>query len=129
VRLPLAHGTRLSVASVGLATALVASAGFGYSGWSARRDKLARGERLYHEQSCVVCHGESGRGDGARSRALSPPPRDFRALDAYVQGTTAPEIARTLETGVKVHPSPMPSFSHLSDGERLTLAEFVVSLQ
>jgi mono/diheme cytochrome c family protein len=125
----LATNTRLSVALLGLATALVVSAGFGYSRLSARRERLALGERLYREQSCVVCHGERGYGDGMRSRALSPPPRDFRMRDAYVQGTTAVEIARTLETGVRVHSSQMPSFSHLSEHERRTLAEFIVSLQ
>lgn len=100
-----------------------------YRRGATRAELRALGERLYHEQSCVVCHGQQGHGDGERSRALDPPPRDFRVPDAYVQGTTARDIAQTLNTGVRVHPSQMPSFSHLSERERLALGEFIVSLQ
>lgn len=87
------------------------------------------GKRLYTEQSCIVCHGALGHGDGAKAKTLSPPPRDFRARDAYVQGATARDVADTLKSGVVVHPSQMPSFAHLSERERLALGEFIVSLQ
>ena len=96
---------------------------------SRHSELVALGERLYREQSCVVCHGPSGQGNGSRAQALNPPPRDFRAQDAYLQGTTAQDIAETLKNGVRVRPSQMPSFSHLSERERLALGEFIVSLQ
>jgi mono/diheme cytochrome c family protein len=87
------------------------------------------GARLYREQSCANCHGADGRGDGSRANTLDPPPRDFRDPLAFVQGTTARDVAATLETGVTVRPSQMPSFAHLSESERLVLGEFIVSLR
>jgi copper transport protein len=38
---------------------------------------LARGQMIY-TQSCLVCHGAEGRGDGPAGRALRPPPADLR---------------------------------------------------
>lgn len=104
---------------------------FGLRQWhrSPREDRRELGERLYIEQSCVACHGPLGHGDGTKADALNPPPRDFRSRSAYVQGTTARDVANTLKTGVVVHPSQMPSFAHLSDEQRLALGEFIVSLQ
>ena len=96
---------------------------------SGHAELLVMGERLYREQSCLVCHGPSGQGNGSRAQALNRRPRDFRAQDAYVQGTTAQDIAETLKKGVRVRPSQMPSFSHLSERERLALGEFIVSLR
>jgi mono/diheme cytochrome c family protein len=38
---------------------------------------LARGETVYR-QRCMVCHGETGDGQGPSGRHLKPPPRDLR---------------------------------------------------
>lgn len=94
-----------------------------------REERLREGTRLFEEQGCIVCHGREGRGDGTRSAALNPPPRDFRELTAYLQGTDARAIASTLQTGIRVHYAQMPTFAHLSERERLALGEFIVSLQ
>jgi high-affinity iron transporter len=94
-----------------------------------REARRAEGQRLFNEQGCVVCHGPAGRGDGPRARALNPPPRDFRQLDAYVQGTGVRELAATLQTGIRVHDAQMPSFGHLSERQRRALAEFIVWLR
>jgi len=94
-----------------------------------REERLRHGARLFEEQGCIVCHGREGHGDGQRSGSLNPRPRDFRDPGAYVQGTNARAIASTLETGIRVRDAQMPSFSHLAEGERLALGEFIVSLQ
>jgi mono/diheme cytochrome c family protein len=94
-----------------------------------REEQLRQGEALYKTQGCVRCHGEHGHGDGPNARALSPPPRDFRALSAYLQGRSARDIAATLRTGIHVRSAQMPSFSHLSESERLAVGEFVASMQ
>jgi mono/diheme cytochrome c family protein len=65
-----------------------------------REERLRQGAALYKTQGCVRCHGEHG--DGANARALNPPPRDFRALSAYLQGHSARDIAATLRTGIHV---------------------------
>lgn len=38
---------------------------------------LARGEAVYR-QRCMVCHGDTGDGQGPSGRHLKPPPRDLR---------------------------------------------------
>ena len=60
-------------------------------------DARARGEKVYRHY-CLVCHGESGKGDGRNAPMLDPHPRDFsdakfwqtlghdRDYDAIVQG-------------------------------------------
>jgi hypothetical protein len=41
--------------------------------------------KKYYAEKCVVCHGESGKGDGPGAAALNPKPRDL--TDAAWQGT------------------------------------------
>jgi mono/diheme cytochrome c family protein len=98
-------------------------------GGPSREERLRQGEALYKTQGCVRCHGEHGHGNGPNARALNPPPRDFRALSAYLQGHSAREIADTLRTGMHARSAQMPNFSHRSESERLALAEFVASMQ
>jgi mono/diheme cytochrome c family protein len=101
----------------------------GCAGGEASDEQRRVGERLFREQGCIVCHGPAGRGDGERAAALNPRPRDFRDRSAYVQGTTARDIAETLATGIRVHSASMPSFDHLTEPQRLAVGEFIVSLQ
>jgi len=47
---------------------------------------------------CVMCHGESGKGDGAAAAALNPKPRDY--TDAEWQKTvTDDQIKKTITGG------------------------------
>ena len=39
--------------------------------------KVVAGAKLY-SQYCAVCHGKTGRGDGAGAASLKPKPRNFR---------------------------------------------------
>ena len=39
--------------------------------------KVAAGAKLY-SQYCAVCHGKTGRGEGAAAASLKPKPRSFR---------------------------------------------------
>ena len=112
-----------------MALALLVLAAPGCERQADRDARQALGGRLFEEQRCVVCHGAAGRGDGPRARALDPPPRDFRDRSAYLQGTSARAIAETVASGIRVHSAAMPTFSHLTEEERLALGEFIVSLQ
>jgi len=43
-------------------------------------DPAAEASEIYVNR-CTVCHGETGKGDGAGSAALDPKPRDFTSPD------------------------------------------------
>ena len=46
----------------------------------AASDPVAEAQDIYKNR-CTVCHGETGKGDGAGSAALDPKPRDFTSAD------------------------------------------------
>lgn len=89
------------------------------------------GDALYATW-CAACHGESGAGDGAVGRALSPPARDFTR--ARFRFRTTPEgslpsdgdLFRTITAGVL--PSGMPAFAFLAAEERWALVAKVKRL-
>lgn len=89
---------------------------------------VGAGRRLYAENGCASCHGPEGHGDGPVGRTLMPRPRNFADDAAYVNGRTPEAIARTLSTGIDRNGAKMPSFAHLTDRERLSLAAYVLSL-
>ena len=70
---------------------------------------MSRGAVLYRD-SCAVCHGESGGGDGEAASGMDPPPSSFRqplmnwvrprqihAATAFgIDGTGMPSFAEAL---------------------------------
>lgn len=73
--------------------------------------QLAQGEaKSVFKKKCIVCHGETGSGDGPGSAALDPKPRNFHDA-AWQGGVTDEQITKTiLGGGAAVGKSPiMPS--------------------
>jgi mono/diheme cytochrome c family protein len=91
---------------------------------------LPPGQRLFHSQGCVACHGAGGEGG-----TLGPPLRGLASnwtrerLAAYLadpQGTVAAD-ARLQELGRR-YPMPMPPIP-ASLAERGELADYVLALK
>jgi mono/diheme cytochrome c family protein len=59
-------------------------------------DSIARGEELYRN-TCLVCHGAEGRGDGPVGLVFEPVPVDLN--DAYTQDQADGQIFFTLTRG------------------------------
>jgi mono/diheme cytochrome c family protein len=84
-------------------------------------ESLALGRQLYAE-SCLACHGATGRGDGPAGRALRPPPADFRVHMAA--GHTDAQLFDWLTNGVPG--TAMPAFKEqLSVEARWHLINFI----
>ena len=86
---------------------------------------LAHGKQL-SDVSCVMCHGATGKGDGAAAPALTPRPRDFSKAQGWVVGYTMADIYAVLSDGVKG--TGMPAFDALTPQDRFAVAHYVQSL-
>jgi len=64
---------------------------------------LELGEKVFR-QRCVVCHGETGHGDGAAAAALNPHPRNFHDA-AYMKSRTDDELLLTIHNGKGAMPA------------------------
>ena len=83
-------------------------------------DSIARGANLY-TQSCSVCHGPHGRGDGPAALSLSIVPTD---LAAHASGHRVGELFWWTAHGIPR--TPMPGFSpRLSDAEIWDVVQFL----
>lgn len=87
------------------------------------------GRLLYATNGCGACHGQEGKGDGPIAKTLTPPPRDFRDGAAFKNGVEPAAIARTIAEGLTRDGGQMQSYAHLTESERLRLAEYVISLR
>ena len=90
------------------------------------RSLIASSEiKMTFQSDCSSCHGDFGRGDGQLAQQLTPAPTDFtdktRALNRSVLG-----LYDALSNGIEG--TAMPSFKHLTEKERWSLAFFVGSL-
>ena len=71
-----------------------------------------------YEQTCAICHGIGGKGDGPNSRSLQPKPADLTVVakgksDAYL-------IKVVSEGGPAVGKSPlMPSYKGVLDAKQI----------
>ena len=81
--------------------------------------------RLAYRVHCARCHGPEGRGDGADSAVLRPPPRDF-ATRPWSHGESAEAIRSVILQGVPG--TAMTGWSHLLSAEQLNaVVEYVRS--
>ena len=80
---------------------------------------------LTFKKDCSSCHGTLGNGDSLLAQQLDPIPTDFtdkaRALNRSILG-----LYDSISGGIKG--TAMPSFQHLTENERWSLAFFVGSL-
>jgi mono/diheme cytochrome c family protein len=107
---------------------------------SCARPSVGQGRALYEENGCSSCHGPGGHGDGPLASKLPAKPIDFRDVSQFKRGTSEDDIAKTLADGISiVHSIPalhhthhellMPSFGHLTETERRSIALYVISLR
>lgn len=81
---------------------------------------LMAASELY-EQKCVLCHGDSGGGDGPIASSLSPKPADITEVKK-MSGTTDGELFWKISTGR----GEMPSWqSGLSETQRWQLVSYL----
>ena len=95
---------------------------------------LADGARLFSKLNCVICHGETGAGDGPNAPSLKDtqglylPPRDFNT-GAFRGGHTGRDLFARIAVGLAG--TPMVAFDNkvMTDRERWSLVHFIQSLR
>lgn len=91
---------------------------------AASDEVLAKGGDLY-KKNCLMCHGETGKGDGPATKFVKPAPADISVAEAQAKWTDG-EIFWKITEGKK----PMPSFGKkLSEEERWSVVHYVRSLK
>jgi cytochrome c oxidase cbb3-type subunit 2 len=97
------------------------------------RERVARGKQLYADAECLVCHGESGRGDGPSAptlkdnRDLPIAATDLTRPRRFKNGARPEDIYRTLVTGLAG--TPMPSYADSLESTQVwDLVYYVLSL-
>ncbi len=96
-------------------------------------DSIKRGEKLFKEAKCILCHGEDGRGDGQLTTTLKKQwnlpfeARDLTQGWMFKGGNTEGDIYRTVTTGL--NETPMGSYAdYLTDEDRWHLSHYVKSI-
>jgi mono/diheme cytochrome c family protein len=95
---------------------------------------LAEGARLFSKLNCVLCHGETGAGDGPNAPTLKDtqglylPPRDFNT-GAFRGGHTGRDLFLRIAIGLAG--TPMVGFDNkvMTDQERWSVVHFIQSLR
>jgi len=92
--------------------------------WVENPALVEHGQKIY-KQNCAICHGESGKGDGAAGAALVPPPRNF-VEGKWKKGGSSADLFATLQNGLPG--SSMASFKHLPKVDRWALVQYIRSI-
>ena len=96
-------------------------------------ETIKRGEKLFREAKCFLCHGNKGRGDGKITVTMNTEwnmpykARDLTKRWLFKGGNSTGEIYRTISTGFNM--TPMGTYKeYLSDEDRWCLAHYVRSI-
>jgi mono/diheme cytochrome c family protein len=73
--------------------------------------------------NCVLCHGDTGKGNGPGAAALNPKPADWTSK--RVQDESDGELFWKISNGR----GPMPSWKHLPDTDRWSVVHYIRSLK
>ena len=95
---------------------------------------VSDGARLFSKLNCILCHGETGAGDGPNASTLKDtqglylPPRDFNT-GAFRGGHTGRDLFTRIAVGLAG--TPMVAFDNkvMTDEERWSLVHFIQSLR
>ncbi|MBT9546675.1 MAG: cytochrome c [Candidatus Sericytochromatia bacterium] len=109
-------------AALALALALVGGAASNMSA-SAAGGNAAKGKAMFASQ-CAMCHGATGKGDGAVGKTLKPAPRNF-TTGTFKYGSSDAQIAALIKKGK----APMPGYATLSDQQLKDLVAYIRSLK
>ncbi|MGE0763593.1 MAG: cytochrome c [Bdellovibrionales bacterium] len=88
-------------------------------------DAVAAHGAVVYKNTCAVCHGDKGMGDGPAGAALVPPPRNF-VEGKWKQGGSSIELFTTLEKGIPG--TSMVAFAHLPLADRWAMVQFIRSI-
>lgn len=92
--------------------------------WVENEALVQHGQKIY-KMNCAVCHGDSGKGDGAAGAALVPPPRNLVEGKWKIGGSSI-ELFTTLQNGIAG--GSMASFKHLPKVDRWALVQYIRSI-
>lgn len=96
---------------------------------AARAGELESGGQLY-QQSCAICHGAEGKGNGPAAAALTPKPTDLTNHD-YMKTLTNEQMLKVLKLGgVGIGKSPLmpPTGASLNEQQLKSLVTFMRAL-
>ena len=92
--------------------------------WVDNPDMVAHGKVVY-ENTCAVCHGTSGKGDGPAGMALNPRPRNL-VEGKWKRGGDKIALYTTIEKGLEG--TSMVGFSSLPKVDRWALVQYIDSI-
>ncbi len=118
--------SKVAAVAGGVVFSFVFAGAMSVFGAGAPTDKasVAAGKKLYGT-NCAVCHGPKGKGDGAGSKGLNPPPRNF-TTGKFKFGKDDASLFKTLAKG-----SPgtaMPAWTSLSEKQRWQVISYLKTL-
>ena len=91
--------------------------------WVESADMIAHGEKVY-QQSCALCHGKGGLGDGVAGQSLPEKPRNFVEGNWESQGT----LEALYEVVRKGQGKYMAPFAHLPKNDRWAVVHYIRSI-
>lgn len=92
--------------------------------WVSSEALVAHGAKLF-KNNCAMCHGDTGKGDGAAGGGLNPKPRNL-VEGKWTQGGGAIAHFNVLKNGIPG--SSMASYAHFKPAERWALVHFIESI-
>jgi mono/diheme cytochrome c family protein len=66
--------------------------------WVSSEDMVAHGRKVF-TNTCAMCHGPNGEGDGPAGASLNPKPRNF-VEGKWKQGGQSQDLFKTLQVGI-----------------------------
>jgi len=97
--------------------------------WAAPSQIDGQGRQHYLSYGCALCHGWDGRGDGINAQKFDPPPTNFHDRLAYLHGSDANSIRRSIQYGIKEDKSIMPAFEDIPSQEMGQIIDYLQSLR
>lgn len=95
---------------------------------------LAEGARLFSKLNCILCHGETGAGDGPNASTLKDtqglflPPRDFNT-GAFRGGHTGRDLYTRIAVGLAGTPMVAFDTKLMTDQQRWSVVHYIQSLR